>query len=100
VRSSNDGPPSWQRERGAVVSSAGLDRRLNQVRDWLTPRRNVLGNRDRLNRLLMLMQLQLNDLADEPRYAARIRDWLEARGGHAAQRRLLADVAGYPSLRT
>ena len=92
-------PSKWQRERGHVVSSAGLDRRLNLVRDWLTPRRNVLGNRDRLNRLLMLMQLQLNDLADEARYAAHIRDWLDVRGGHAAERRLLADPSGYPSLR-
>jgi hypothetical protein len=32
--------------------------------DWLTPRRNALGNHDRLNSLLMLMQLQLNDLAN------------------------------------
>ena len=36
-----------------VFSSAGLDRRLNRVRDRLTPRRIVLGNRDRLNRLLL-----------------------------------------------
>jgi hypothetical protein len=45
------------------------------------------------------MQLQLNDLADETRYAAHIRDWLHARDGHAAERRLLAYPAGYPSLR-
>ncbi len=58
-----------------------------------------MGNRDRVNRLLMLMQLQLNELADEARYAAHIRDWLVARGGHAAERRLLTDRAGYASLR-
>jgi hypothetical protein len=68
-------------------------------RDWLTPHRNVLGNRDRLNRLLMLMQIQLNDVADEARYAAHVRDWLDARDGRAAERRLLADPVGYPSLR-
>ena len=45
------------------------------------------------------MQLQLNDFADEARYAAHIRDWLDARAGHAAQRRLLTDPGDYPSLR-
>ena len=47
----------------------------------------------------MLVQLQLNDFADEARYAAHIRDWLDARGGNAAERRLLTDPAGHPSLR-
>jgi hypothetical protein len=47
----------------------------------------------------MLMQLQFNDFADEARYAIHIRDCLAALGGHAAERRLLADPAGYPSLR-
>jgi hypothetical protein len=93
-------PTKWQRERGAVVSSAGLDRRLNQVRDWLSPRRNTFGNRDRLSRLLMLMQLQLNDIADEARYAGHIRDWLEPREGTPAERRLITDRDGHPSLRS
>jgi hypothetical protein len=93
-------PSKWQREHGDVVSSAGLDRRLNVVRGWLTPRRNALGNRERLNRLLMLMQLQLNDVADEARYAGHIRDWLDARNGRATDRRLIVDAAGYPSLRS
>src|SRR4051812_16169376 len=82
-------PPVQVAARARRRRQLGLDR-LNQVRDWLTPRRNVLGNRDRLNRLVLLMQLQLNDLADEARYAAHIRDWLHARDGHAAERRLLA----------
>jgi hypothetical protein len=47
----------------------------------------------------MLMQLQLNDLADEARYAGHIRDWLDARDGRSAERRLIVDAGGYPSLR-
>jgi hypothetical protein len=82
-----------------VVSSAALDRRLNQVRDWLTPRRNAFGKRERLSRLLMLTQLQLNGLSDETRYAGHIRDWLDARDGRSSERRLIADSAGYPLLR-
>lgn len=100
VRAQRDRRPSkWRRERGDVVSSAGLDRHLNTIRDWLTPRRTVLGNRDRLNRLLMLMQLQLNDFADEACYAGHIRDWLDLRDGRSAERRLIVDATGYPSLR-
>jgi len=46
----------------------------------------------------MLMQLQLNDEANETRYAGDVRDWLEANGGRAAERRLLTDPSGLPSL--
>jgi hypothetical protein len=47
----------------------------------------------------MLMQLQLNDRADEARYAAQSRDWLDARDGFSGGRRLLTDPASQPSLR-
>jgi hypothetical protein len=47
----------------------------------------------------MLMQLHLNDEANETRYASHVRDWLEPNGGRAAERRLLIDPAGLPSLR-
>ena len=45
----------------------------------------------RLDRLLMLMQLQVDGLADEPAYARAIRDWLSRRHGTAARRRVIAD---------
>jgi hypothetical protein len=48
----------------------------------------------------MLMQLQLNDLADETRYVGHIRDWLEARNGTPAGRGLITDAQGYSSLRS
>jgi hypothetical protein len=47
----------------------------------------------------MLMQLQLNDVADEARYAGHIRDWLHAREGRSAERRLLIDQSDRPTLR-
>lgn len=91
-------PSAWQREHGRVVTNAGLERKLAHVEEWLEPRRNALRNRERLNRLLMLMQLHLNDEANETRYAGHVRDWLEANGGRATERRLLIDPAGLPSL--
>jgi hypothetical protein len=46
------------------------------------PRAEALTNRSRLDRLLMLMQLNLNCIDDEHAYTRAIRDWLEARTGY------------------
>src|SRR3954467_5981031 len=64
------------------------------------PRRYGLKNRERLNRLLMLLQLHVNGDDDVQRYATTIRRWLAANGGRPiARRRALADPLGSPSLR-
>ena len=47
----------------------------------LYPRRYALKNRDRLNRLLMLLQLHINGEDDVQDYAKTIRAWLHANGG-------------------
>jgi len=52
-----------------------------------------------MDRLLMLMQLELNDHADTGTYARHIRDWLTSRDGCAPPRRALADTLGHSSLR-
>jgi hypothetical protein len=46
----------------------------------------------------MLMQLQLDGLANEAAYARAIRDWLTRRDGIAAARRVIADSADVLSL--
>jgi hypothetical protein len=59
-----------------------------------------MKNRERLNRLLLLLQLEANDHADERAYAKDIRDWLELTGGlPATPRRVIADPTDRPSLR-
>lgn len=45
------------------------------------PRRYALRNRERINRLLMLMQNHANGRDREIVYTRRIREWLEANGG-------------------
>ena len=66
----------------------------------LYPRRYGLKNRERLNRLLMLLQLHVNGDDDVHRYATTFRRWLEANGGRPiARRRAIADPLGSPSLR-
>lgn len=81
------------------LSIAGIDRsHLDQLKQWIEPRATGFLNRDRMDRLLMLMQLQLNGLADENAYARAIREWLiENDGRPAIERRSIADHDG-PSL--
>ena len=59
-----------------------------------------MKNRERLNRLLLLLQLEANGHADERSYAKDIRHWLEVTGGRpATPRRAIADPTTRPSLR-
>ena len=92
-------PTETERELGMVVTTGGLETRFQRVQTVLQPRRFALGNRERLNRLLGLLQLELNDQAHAPTYSRHIRAWLEERGGYAPRRRAIADTAGTKSLR-
>jgi hypothetical protein len=70
------------------------------IRDSIHPRRYALKNRERTNRLLMLMQLDANGDDSEPAYRKAILDWLLANGGRPrGVRRCITDPLGTPSLR-
>lgn len=86
-------PRDWPR------TTAGLERKLKVLRDHLRSRRYVLKNRERTNRLLMLMQLELNRQANVDSYSRAIRQWLESRPGMPQRRRSIEDPKGRPSLR-
>jgi hypothetical protein len=64
----------------------------------LEPRSTGFTNRARLDRLLMLMQLQLNDLADVDAYAVAIRDWLVTNDGRPVGERRAVTDRDKPSL--
>jgi hypothetical protein len=82
------------------LTTAALEQITRPIVTALYPRRYALKNRERLNRLLMLLQLQVNGEDDVQAYARNIRAWLESNGGRpAALRRAIADPAGSPSLR-
>ena len=82
------------------LSTSPMDGLTDPIRAALHPRRYGLKNRERTNRLLMLMQLHANRLDDPLAYAKDIRAWLEANGGRPrTSRRAVADHAGQPSLR-
>ena len=82
---------------------AAPDRRLGAKTEGaegpLRSRRSVLKNRERTNRLLMLMQLELNRLANVDSYSRAIRQWLQSRPGMPQRRRSIEDPKGHPSLR-
>ena len=100
---------SWQLQRRPLVSrrgadypltTGGLEAKLEFVKAAIGWRRYGFKNRARLDRLLMLIELQQNGQADQTAYARIIRDWLLANGGRAkTRRRELADPLGRPSLR-
>jgi hypothetical protein len=82
------------------LSTGGLEELIKPIQDSLYRRRYGIKNRARLNRLLLLFQLEANGHADERGYAKSIRGWLEATGGRPSiPRRAIADPAARPSLR-
>jgi hypothetical protein len=93
-------PPRWRRPVDMPLTTAALEQITRPITPALYPRRYALKNRDRLNRLLMLLQLQINGEDDVQAYAKTIRTWLQANGGRPVdQRRAIADPAGLPSVR-
>lgn len=100
---------TWQFERRGraderraddPLSTGGLESFVKPIEAALYRRRYGLKNRERLNRLLLLFQLEANRHADERAYAKRIRAWLARTGGRpSTPRRAIADPAARPSLR-
>ena len=88
--------------RGAdmPLSTSPMDGLIGPIRDALHPRRYGLKNRERTNRLLLLMQLHANRQDDASAYATDIRVWLEANSGRPrVGRRAVNDCRDQPSLR-
>jgi len=92
--------PASRRPSDMPLTTAALEQITRPIVAALHPRRYALKNRERLNRLLMLLQLNVNGQDDVQAYAKAIRLQLEANAGRpAGPRRAIADPAGLPSLR-
>ncbi|MGH2873006.1 MAG: transposase [Solirubrobacteraceae bacterium] len=76
-----------------------LEAVLEPIRDSIKPRAYGLKNRERTNRMLMLMQLHANHQDDLTAYVRHIRDWLEAHHGRPSTARRAVVDEGRPSLR-
>jgi hypothetical protein len=91
--------PSGERRVGNPTTTSVLEPRLERIKASVTPRTHGLWNRERFDRLLMLMQLHLNEQASIPSYTRAIREWLLAHEGRpVATRRSVADPKDAPSL--
>ncbi len=73
--------PASRRPADMPLTTAALEQITRPIVAALYPRRYALKNRERLNRLLMLLQLNVNGDDDVQRYANAIRTWLESNGG-------------------
>ncbi len=81
------------------LTTAALEQITRPIVAALYPRRYALKNRARLNRLLMLLQLNVNGDDDAHAYAKAIRVHLESHGGRPLlQRRAVIDPAQSHSL--
>jgi len=83
------------------LSTSPLDAFSNPIRAAIQSRAYGLKNRERTNRLLMLMQLHANRADDVDTYTHLIRECLESNNGRpVAARRAVVDVRGRPYLRS
>jgi hypothetical protein len=90
----------WQRPSNMPLSTSPLDGFVTPIRDSIRPRAYGLKNRERTNRMLMLMQLHANGDDDVHAYTHLIREWLEANQGRpSVDRRAIIDPEDSPSLR-
>jgi hypothetical protein len=78
----------------AKTSTGPLEQIFSGVRAAFSDRRGLIRNRVRLDRRLMLMQLEINGKANEARYAKIIRGELLKNGGHGAARYVVDDKGG------
>jgi hypothetical protein len=92
--------PRSTRPADTPLSTSPMDAFINPIRASIHPRAYGLKNRERTNRMLMLMQLHANRQDDERAYVRHIRDCLEANQGRPSiTRRAIADAGGVRSLR-
>ncbi len=91
---------SSSRPADTPLSTSPMDAFTNPVRDAIRTRAYALKNRERTNRMLMLMQLRANRQDDERGYVKHIRQWLEVNQGRpSVGRRVIVDADGIASLR-
>ena len=92
--------PRASRPADTPLSTSPLDGFTNPIRAAIGPRAYGLKNRERTNRMLMLMQLHANRQDDVNAYVRYIRDCLQISGGRpSVVRRAVADSRGGASLR-
>ncbi len=92
--------PRSSRPADTPLTTSPLDAFINPIGAAIQPRAYGLKNRERTNRMLMLMQLRANRQDNERAYVRHIRDCLEANQGRPdITRRAVVDATSGASLR-
>ncbi len=92
--------PRASRPADMPLSTSPLDGFINPIRAAIKPRAYGLKNRERTNRMLILMQPHANRQDDEQANTQLIRLWLESNQGRPSNGRRVIIAAGrVPSLR-
>jgi hypothetical protein len=78
--------PRSSRPAEMPLTTSPLDAFINPIRASIQPRAYGLKNRERTNRMLMLMQLHANGQDDVHAYTRVIRAWLESNRASSAER--------------
>jgi hypothetical protein len=88
----------WQldnrKTHAAKTSTGPLEQIFSVVRGGFSDRRGLIRNRARLDRRLMLMQLEINGKANEARYAKIVREELLKNAGFGGARYVVDDKGG------
>lgn len=75
----------------AHYSTGALDRAIDIIRQVTERRKWTFRNKERMNQLLDLVRLRINRQDDAEKWAALIREYVEAHGGRPPGKRQLAD---------
>jgi hypothetical protein len=82
--------------RWTTRSTGGIEQHLKVVYRRIESRRHMFSNRERLNRLLALIALDMRDSANPRTWATTIRSWLLVRNGQPPPARQITDRVGGP----
>jgi transposase-like protein len=84
--------------RPPIINTGPLEAYFSELRNKLNDRRGGLSNRERLDRMLMLMMLHQRAAHSAADHAHIIREYLTNNSGRAGRRRQIDDRRGHPSL--
>jgi hypothetical protein len=85
--------------RSVSRSTGGVEQVLKKVEKRVADRRWLFSNLERMNRLLLLMTLDMRGYIEARDWAHSLREWLMPRRGRPLGQRLILDQAGRSSLR-
>ena len=82
--------------RHTTRSTGGIEQHLRTIYARIEDRRHMFANRERLDRLLLLMTMEMRGSLNQRKWATVIRSWLLLTGGQPPLSRQITDHVGGP----